>query len=74
VRGIRWVPGLLGLRGLLGPLDVVAARHPRLEAACRMVESEAGAAPGGGRRGPSSPRRPQAEGGRPIAPRTMDVR
>ena len=34
-----WGPGLLALRGRIGPLDAVAARHPRLAAACRMAES-----------------------------------
>ena len=35
----RWVPGLLALRGLSGPLDDLAARHPRLVRACRMADS-----------------------------------
>jgi NAD(P)-dependent dehydrogenase (short-subunit alcohol dehydrogenase family) len=31
----RWVPGLLALRGLGGPLDDLVARHPRFVAAMR---------------------------------------
>ena len=34
-----WVPGLLAVRGMSGALEDLTARHPRLVAACRMVES-----------------------------------
>ena len=33
----RWVPALLALRGLSGPLDDLAARDPRFVKACRMA-------------------------------------
>lgn len=35
----RWIPGMLALRGFGGPLESLAARHPRLIAACREVEA-----------------------------------
>jgi NAD(P)-dependent dehydrogenase (short-subunit alcohol dehydrogenase family) len=37
----RWVPGLLALRGLSGPLEALAARDPRLVRACRMADAQA---------------------------------
>ncbi|MDX6666907.1 MAG: hypothetical protein QOK04_287 [Solirubrobacteraceae bacterium] len=33
----RWVPALLALRGLSGPLDDLAARDPRFVKACRLA-------------------------------------
>jgi NAD(P)-dependent dehydrogenase (short-subunit alcohol dehydrogenase family) len=38
----RWVPALLRARGLGGPLETLAARHPRLVEAVRQGEAAAG--------------------------------
>ncbi|MGH2954156.1 MAG: short-chain dehydrogenase/reductase [Solirubrobacterales bacterium] len=35
----RWVPALIAARGLGGPMEALAARHPRLIEACRAAEA-----------------------------------
>jgi hypothetical protein len=35
----RWVPGLIAVRGLGGPVERLAGRHPRLIEACRAAEA-----------------------------------